>query len=393
MVCETDEFEMKDRGFREIDSPNNETFGVFQDSHQREVALAIEEVSTGDGHTDFSVEPVAPSVEASESVERDLKRRDLTVNAMALDLRHDVLHDPHGGVRDLEDGVIRAVDETAFRQDPLRILRAARFAARLGFVIEPSTRRAMRDSVDSLESLPQERVRMEAEKSLVRSDQPRRFFDILEEVGALETTFPALASLTQVPAGPEQYHKEGSAYEHTMMVLEQMNERRPNDELALLMALYHDIGKGLTPDKSLPSHPNHGDGGLGIIMRVAERLSLSNEQESAMKEASRYHMMLNDVEDLRESTVIDVVQRADNLDRLVDLVKADAAGRIPSTEVDGEPIRRRFSLAQLACAEWTGQRLLDEGYDPEEMGGKEFGDLLRQRRVEYMRELETDDKS
>jgi tRNA nucleotidyltransferase (CCA-adding enzyme) len=150
MVAEVSPDEMESRGFREIDSPNNNTFAVFQDNLGREVALAREEASTGDGHDDFTVTPVPADVRASEAIERDSKRRDFTINSLIYDIRHNVLHDPHNGLRDLEDGVIRAVNKDSFKTDPLRIIRGCRFAARLDFEIEPTTKKLMRESVDRL---------------------------------------------------------------------------------------------------------------------------------------------------------------------------------------------------------------------------------------------------
>lgn len=388
MVAEVSPSEMESRGFRRIDSPNNETFGVFQDSRQREVALAREEESTGDGHKDFEVTPVASSVEAGEAVQRDLKRRDLTVNAMAFDLRWDTLIDPHDGVSDLRDGVIRAVSHDAFRQDPLRVLRAARFAARLDAQIDDTTLGAMWESAERLDELPQERVRMELEKTFAQVDEPSRFFNALDDASALNVAFPELAELTHVPAGPPSFHSEGSAFEHTMLVLDEMNKLRPNDELALLMALAHDLGKGTTPDESLPSHPGHGNSGVPIVTAMSERLGMSNTQSRAMIEACRFHMRFHEIESLRESTVVQMWLDMNHVSRLIALASADGRGREPRRDVSREDITRRLSAAQKACDEWTGSRLIEEGHDPDEMGGENFGNLLHQKRVERMRELE-----
>lgn len=150
MVAETSPDEMRERGFREIDNSNNDTFAVFQDSLKREVAIAREEKSTGDGHGDFEVTPVDADVQAREAVERDSERRDLTVNALIYDVRWETLHDPQNGLQDLEDGIIRAVNKDSFKQDSLRIIRAARFAARLEFEIEPATKSLMTEAVDRL---------------------------------------------------------------------------------------------------------------------------------------------------------------------------------------------------------------------------------------------------
>lgn len=387
MVAEVSPDEMLDRGFREIDSPNNETFGVFHDSLGREVAIAREEESTGDAHTDFDVRPVPADVPASEAVQRDLKRRDFTINAMAFDARHEVLHDPHGGRGALDDGVVRHVSDSSFQEDPLRILRGARFAARLGFRVAIDTKTAMRAAGDGISNLPQERVRMEMEKALVESEKPSRFFEILGDVEVLGIALPEIASLRGVPAGPPAFHGEGSAFSHTMMVLDEMSDIRPNDEIALLMALGHDLGKTVTPSDELPNHPKHGQRGIDVIESVADRLSMSSEQERAMKQASRFHMRLHDVSNLRESTVIETLLEVNDLDRMFDLMRADSRGREPSREWNRGVATLRFARAEIACNEVTGQDLIDDGFDPDEMGGEQFGDLLLQRRVERMREL------
>lgn len=385
MVAEVPIEEMRARkGFREIDSPNNDTFGVFQDSLGREVALAREERSTGDGHDEFEIEPVPASVEAGEAAHRDLKRRDFTVNAMALDARWGVVLDPHDGFTDLQNGVVRAVDSTAFRQDPLRIIRGARFAARLDAEIEEHTLEQMSLMVGKLDALPEERIRMELEKALVQADEPSQFFEILDDVGALETAFPELAELRGVSAGPDEFHKEEDTFVHTMMVLDEMSELRPDDELAMLMAIAHDLGKAVTDDGS-DSHGGHGKEGDRVAANMAVRLSMSNEQRNAMREAARHHMKFHDITDLRTSTVVEMVQQIDHMDRMFDLARADSAGRIPSTEWRDVDAKRRVSAAEYAVNRIGGQFLIDDGHDPEEMGGEEFGNLLHQRRVELAR--------
>ena len=296
--------------------------------------------------------------------------------------------DPHGGVRDLAEGTLRAVDSDAFKQDPLRIVRGARFAARLDAECDAETLGAMQESVDGLRHLPQERIRMEMEKTFKQADEPSVFFDTLLIVDGLDIAFPELSALRGRPAGPEEWHGEGSAYRHTMMVLDEMAAIREGDELALLMALAHDLGKAKTPRQELPSHPGHGKAGLDVIENMAARLSMSNLQQKVMKDAARWHMPVNDIRKLRESTVIDLVQDAHDCARLVSLAQADARGRRPQGEFDAAQAFRRFAYAEAAIERWDGKALIDEGYDPDEMGGENFGNLLRQRRVETMRKIE-----
>ena len=376
LVTEVSPDEMKKRGFREINSPNNHTFGVFMDSLGREVALPREEVDI-----------VSEDVRTSEAIERDLKRRDFTINAMALDLRHKTLHDPHGGQGALDNKVLRHVSD-AFRDDPLRILRGARFAARFDFQLAHETKVAMHESVDELVGLPAERSRLELEKVLVEADQPRIFFDVLSDVGALRNTFPEIFALQDVPAGPAEHHREGDAFEHTMRVLQEMKKLRPNDEIALLMALFHDVGKEATPVDELPHHHNHAENGVNVMDDAAKRLSLSNRQERACKEACSEHMKMHKLAEMNDTTVLKFWQNLHNSQRMIDLAIADELGREPQGAFPLVQAEKQHKLVKRVCAEIRGKDLIEQGYDPAEMGGEEFGDLLHQKRVELMRELE-----
>jgi len=237
-------------------------------------------------------------------------------------------------------------------------------------------------------SLPPERYRLELIKTLKQAEEPSEFFYVLDEVGALEQTFPELADLQGVTAGPEQWHGEGDTFEHTMMVLEEAKKLRSDDPLLLLMAIAHDLGKAVTQEEDLPSHPGHAKNGVPIAEDMARRLSMSNEQRKAMKDAALMHMRLNDSEDLRASTVIEMVQNAQDIDRLLDLTHADTQGRIPKGDFDRQKAQARIDAAQQAVDEWDGKRLIEAGHSPDEMGGEDFGNLLHQKRVERMRELE-----
>ncbi|AGM11539.1 tRNA nucleotidyltransferase [Halogranum tailed virus 1] len=386
MVTEVTPEEMRERGFTEIDNSGNDTFAVFLDSLGREVAIAREEVSTGEGHTDFTVEPVPANVRALEAVERDLLRRDFTVNSMAVDARRGILHDPHGGRQALEDGTLRHVNESGFIEDPLRILRGARFAARLGAEVADETKILMAEMSPRLQDLPGERIRMELEKNFKQAKNPRIFFDVLEEVFALEWAFPELMALKHVPAGPPEFHNEGSAFEHTMLVLEEMFELRGNDELGLLMALAHDLGKVETPEDELPSHRGHGNRDAPL-WRMSDRLKFSNRQERAMSEAMHHHMRLKHIEDMNEKTLFDTFTHVHNPDRLVDLMIADARGRDPQGDFPAETLRDAFERAEQACENVTGQTLINAGKQPDEIGGEKFGKLLRDARISEMKRL------
>lgn len=386
MVAEVTPQEMKERGFTSVSAAG---FPVFLDSLGREVAIAREEVSTGDGHKDFDVTPVPASVEAEEAIERDLLRRDFTVNAIAFD-RDGYLWDPHGGVDDLDRGIIRAVNDHGFVHDPLRILRGARFAGRLKADIEEDTKALMREMVDGLKELPGERIRRELVKNFKEAEWPAHFFRMLDEVGALETAFPELHALKGVPAGPDEYHNEKDAFDHTMLVIGAMNDRRENDELALLMSMVHDLGKASTPSSEWPNHYGHGDAGLPIVGRMNQRLRFSNQQVRAMRDAARLHMKLHSLSEMNASTVFDLVAETHEPDRLIDLALADKEGRLPPQyDLSLEELaNRRFSAAKEAMREINGRTLMDRGRDPQELGGEKFGKMLRDARIAKMKQIE-----
>lgn len=385
MVTGVEPSELRARdGFRAVE---NETFPVFFDSLGREVALAREEQNNGDGHTDFDVFAVPADVDRLDALERDLVRRDFTVNAMALDPRTGELFDPHGGRGDIQTGTIRHVSDH-FRDDPLRVLRGARFAARLDAGLTSETAAIMNDVAPGISELPEERIRMEMEKNFKQAQDPTKFFYILASVDALEVSFPRLHRLRNIPAGPPEHHGEGSTFAHTMMVINRMHTLRGNDLDGLLAALVHDFGKLETPKEEWPSHHGHGDQGLAVAERFANRLSMSNHQRRVMRDACRHHMRLKNIEEINEATVFDLVAQLHvEPDLLVDLVAADSWGRIPGSVFPADLARERLGRAVQAMDDVTGRDLIEDGRDPNEIGGEKFGKLLRDRRIERMHAL------
>ncbi|PZR93533.1 MAG: multifunctional CCA tRNA nucleotidyl transferase/2'3'-cyclic phosphodiesterase/2'nucleotidase/phosphatase [Stutzerimonas stutzeri] len=263
-----------------------------------EYALARTERKTGLGYNGFSTEY------AGVTLYDDLSRRDLTCNAIAIDPVNSDVIDPFGGGRDIRDKVLRHVSG-AFREDPVRVLRVARLASKLGFVIAPETATLCREMVSAgeLDHLTPERVRQELIKTLCQKN-PTRFFDALDEVGALEKLFPevhALKGQTQ----PVEHHAEGDAYVHTMMVLDAVYGLSKNDAIAgtltgardanvdlplnAFAALCHDLGKGLTPKELLPKHHGHEEAGLPVTQALCRRLKMPSEYERTALKATRFH--------------------------------------------------------------------------------------------------------
>lgn len=391
MVTEVTADEMQDRGFHPVEGAS---FPVFLDSKGREVALARKEVSTGAGHTAFEAHAIPAGVSHRKAVERDLERRDLTINALAIDARTGELFDPHGGVDDLENGILRHVSE-AFDEDPLRVVRVARFRARTGFEIASETMALMGSVAPDLVTIPPDRFGDELIKALKQAEMPRLFFDVLNEVNALEPAFPELAALSEVPAGPARAHQEGSALEHTLQVLEQMHERRPNDVPALLAVLAHDLGKAETPPDVLPSHHGHDKRGVSVARSIRKRLGLPREFRGVMDTAASIHQRLHRVEEMTTTALLDVAKEVHSspliVDQIIDVGASDAAGRVPTAQFPVEIARKRLTAAVETIDAVGGEEALSRrGIDQSEVGtkvpGERVGNFIRQDRAESLRE-------
>ena len=260
--------QLEQLGYREV----GRDFPVFlhPDTHE-EYALARRERKVAPGYRGFTVE-FGPEV----TLEEDLSRRDLTINAMAQSAEG-VLVDPYGGKRDIDSRTLRHVSP-AFVEDPVRILRVARFAARyapLGFRVDPGTLALMRDMVarGEVDSLVAERVWQETDKAL-REPAASAYFKVLRECGALERIFPEIDALFGVPQ-PARWHPEIDTGVHTLMVLDQA-VRLSADARVRFAALVHDLGKGATPRSEWPAHHGHEERSVALIETMAARLQNSH---------------------------------------------------------------------------------------------------------------------
>ncbi len=252
------------------------------DGETMEIAFARRERKTGAGHCGYEVDA---SVDVT--LEEDLFRRDLTMNAMARDILTGRLADPFHGMRDLGEGRIRAVSE-CFKEDALRALRAARQAAAYGFDIEEATVRMMRECREELALEPLERVVREMERAL-SAKKPSLYFRWLAKAGLLETVHPEIFRLMgQIQ--PKEYHPEGDAFEHSMMVLDRVAERT-EDVKTRFAALFHDIGKGTTPKEELPRHHGHDLRGAEIVRGLPRQYK--KEWKKAAAFAARHHMRVH----------------------------------------------------------------------------------------------------
>jgi tRNA nucleotidyltransferase (CCA-adding enzyme) len=291
-------------GFR----PVGRDFPVFLHPETgEEYALARTERKSGRGHTGF-VFHADPSV----TLEEDLRRRDLTVNAMAEDAEGRLI-DPWGGRADLEARLLRHVSP-AFVEDPLRVLRVARFAAELaswGFRVAPETTALMRAIAASgeLSTLSGERVWRELARALA-APRPSRFLQVLREAGALAAVLPEVDALYGVPQVPE-YHPEIDTGDHLERVLDQAARLAPGDTVVGFACLVHDLGKGVTPAELLPRHPGHERTGLPRVEALAARVRAPREHLELGRLVCAEHLNVHRALELRPGTLVDLLERLD----------------------------------------------------------------------------------
>ncbi|MCP5078625.1 MAG: multifunctional CCA addition/repair protein [Psychromonas sp.] len=293
-----------------------------------EYALARTERKLGNGYNGFSCYSGD-----DVTLEDDLIRRDLTINAIAED-ENGERFDPYNGLQDIKDKVLRHVSP-AFSEDPLRVLRVARFAARFakqGFSIAPETLLLMKQLSESgeLSHLTPERVWAETQKALT-TDSPQIYFQVLREIGALAVLFPEIDNLYGIPA-PIKWHPEVDTGIHTLMVLEQATLL--SDSVAFRFAcLVHDLGKALTDKDKWPSHKGHGFLGLAVIKSLCERLKIPNECRDLALMVSEHHTMIHSAFELKASTLLklmnscDAWRKPERFQQMLQCCVADSKGR------------------------------------------------------------------
>jgi len=317
--------EMLDAGYQQV----GKDFPVFLHPKTKdEHALARTERKSGHGYHGFDIE-ANPEV----TLEQDLSRRDLTINAIAEDAQGHII-DPFNGVTDIKNRVLRHVS-IAFVEDPLRILRVARFAARyhhLGFTIAEETLLLMRQIVADGEAnhLVAERVWQEMVRALSEKN-PAVFFEVLQQVGALKVLLPEIDVLFGIP-NPANWHPEIDTGIHSMMVLEQAAKLSPLP-LVRFAALCHDLGKGVTEEKYWPKHRGHEEAGVKVINKLCQRLKIPREFRELACLGSRYHLHSHKAFELKAQTLLkmmeafDIFRRPERFGYFLDISEADSRGR------------------------------------------------------------------
>lgn len=358
-------------------TPVGRDFPVFLHPDTRdEHALARTERKSGHGYHGFVFH-----TGADVTLEADLARRDLTINAIA---RADdgTLVDPYGGRADLDARVLRHVSE-AFSEDPVRLLRLARYYARfapLGFTVADETMTLARDMVAAgeIDHLVPERVWAEMERALMGTE-PQLFFHLLRATGALAIVLPELDALFGVPQ-PVHYHPEIDSGVHTLLVLTQ-SARAEAGLAARYAALCHDFGKGTTPADLLPGHRGHEERGVAPTDAASARLGVPRRLRETARLITRWHTHLHRIDELRPGTVLklleamDAFRRPERLEDLITVCAADVRGRL-GYEDRAYPQADRIRAALAAAAAIDGAALAERG-----LKGPEIGRTLRQERI------------
>jgi tRNA nucleotidyltransferase (CCA-adding enzyme) len=343
---------------------------------KEEYALARTERKSGSGYYGFICDS-SPSV----TLEEDLSRRDLTINALAYSDAGQVV-DPYGGQQDLENKILRHVSP-AFSEDPLRVLRVARFAARfahLGFSIAPETLALMRELSCSGEllNLNAERIWQETERALGELS-PWVYFDTLQQCEALKAIMPELNALFGVPQ-PEQHHPEIDTGLHALLSLKAASKLSKETSVRFA-ALIHDLGKGVTPMQAWPSHHGHEKKGIKPIKALCKALKAPNAHTKLALLSSEYHTHVHRAFELKPETVLKVIKaldafrRPEQFEQFLLVCKADAQGRTGLEETD-YPQAAYFRKALEPCKAVDIRALRETGLE-----GKELGEAIDQARI------------
>ena len=371
--------------------PVGKDFPVFlhPETHE-EYALARTERKTAKGYAGFSFH-----ADKDVTLEQDLMRRDLTINAMVQD-SDDHIIDPFGGQQDLAAGILRHVSP-AFAEDPVRILRTARFAARYGFEIAEETMKLMRQMVENGEAdaLVAERVWQELAKGLMEKN-PRRMIEVLRECGALKVLLPEVDALFGVPQRAD-YHPEIDTGEHTLLVLQRaaaLGLTLPERYAALL----HDVGKALTPADILPKHIGHDMRGIAPIRQINQRWRVPKQCAELAELVCAYHIQIHNIGNIKSAGKIikllkkmDAFRRSERFQAALNVCQCDRQGRLGKAEADYP--QRAHCLALLAAAQSvdTGAIARQYAHQPQQIPIKideARADAVRPVQRAYQREAE-----
>lgn len=355
-------------------------FSVF-DIDGKEFAMARTESKRGKGHKEFEIK-TDPQI----TIEQDLARRDITINAIAKDILTGEIIDPFNGKKDISSKIIRATTEH-FKEDPLRVYRVARFATQLGFEVEDETIKQMKKLKNELNTLSKERVFVELYKAL-NTEKPSIFFEVLKKSDLLDIHFKEIKDLIGAEQ-PAKYHPEGDAYNHTMLVLDMAADLtkhlEENRKLEIrFSALVHDLGKGVTPKEQYPHHYGHENAGAELVGKFGNNIKAPNNWIKCGKTACREHMRGGIFYKMKPATKVEFIERVERsllgLDGLQIVVISDktSGGRQYSNEdINFEEIGKR-------CLNDINGEYIQNKYGL--IPGIQFGNKLHEERIKWMKE-------
>ena len=367
--------EMINKGFK----PVGEDFPVYiHPDTKEEYALARTERKSGKGYKGFQFY-TSPDV----SLEDDLKRRDLTINAMAEDENGNLI-DPYGGKDDLKNGMLRHIS-TAFVEDPLRVLRVARFAACFGFKIDDKTMQLLNEISQSgeLDLLVPERGWSEMEKALA-GNYPTRFVLVLRSCQALKKLFPEIDALFGIPQN-KKYHPEIDTGTHTIMALNQ-SAQLSSDPLIRFAVLVHDLGKAITPKNKLPDHEGHEAKGVDIIDSLCQRYRIPNKYHDLAVCVSKYHIDCHQIQEMEPKKVIekleelDAFRRPERFKQFLIACECDSRGRAGYENKDFSQAKYFFNALEIT-KEIDIDTLKNKGLE-----GKTLGLAIKEERIKILKE-------
>ena len=347
------------------------SFNVY-DLENKEFALARKEKKIGLGHKEFEVEN-----NKNITIEEDLARRDITINSIAKDVLTGEIIDPFLGREDLENRIIRATTD-AFKEDPLRVYRVARFASMLEFDVDENTIDMMKNLKEELNTLSKERVFEEFKKAL-SSNKPSIFFNVLRKAQILDVHFKEIYDLIG-QTQPEEYHPEGDSYNHTMIVVDK-SAKLTNDLSIRFSSLVHDLGKGLTPKEMLPHHYGHDKNGVQLVENFSKRINIPNIWLKCGKTSAKEHMLGGIFDKMTAKKQVDFLTRVDKsklgLDGMKIVVMCD---RSRNENFDENII---FDIIGKEMLKKINGKYIEEKYKIKDV--QEVGKLLRKERIEWIK--------
>jgi len=371
--------EMIDKGFK----PVGKDFPVFlHPKTHDEYALARTERKTAKGYHGFAF-----NTDKSVTIEDDLSRRDLTINAIAQNIESGELVDPFNGQADIKNKSLRHVSE-AFKEDPVRILRVARFAARFanhGFVVDKQTNLLMQEMVHNgeVDALVSERVWQELSKAL-NETKPSEFIKVLRDCHALIKLFPEFNRLFGVPQ-TKKWHPEVDTGIHCMMAMDKAAQLANDTAFAVFN---HDLGKGMTPDEILPSHKGHESAGIPLVEAVCERLKVPSLHKKLALIVCRWHLHCHQAFDLRAGTINKLFQSAgayqnpEQFDKFLQACECDALGRL-GMENKLYPQADYLRQCLKSTSSVDVQALITKGFS-----GEQLGNQINQERIKLIKQIQ-----